>query len=479
MQTHRSHRQVGTQGVQLFDPASLRPILAPSLERLVHGVPQALVDMTRQYGSPLNIVVPDALARNVDAFRAVLHRHDLRFEILYGAKVNKSPALVRAAVDAGIGVDVSSLYEMRDALRAGIDPARLCATGPAKTRVFHMALVANAALISVDSSEELADLETIVREIEPDRPARVLLRYRPEEAPASRFGMNAADLLACMKRLALQSNSFSFEGFHFHLGGYRYETRASAMRQLVHFVDAARAMGLVPKIVDIGGGMPVGYVDSEEYEAFVRAQDPSHYRNGKIPASFYPYGGPIGACEWLDRLLGSPCTDGMSIARYLNAQGLTLAIEPGRSLADQTAVSIFRITRVKAQAAGEAVVFVEGSSFSACETWFGSEFLVDPIVVSVHPTNDETRTAVPVRAWIAGHSCLDEDVLTNRLVHFSRRPEAGDLLVYANTAGYQMDLLENEFHRHPMPRRIAVAFDATGGMDISPDDRMENRNDFE
>ena len=85
----------------------------------------------------------------------------------------------------------------------------------------------------------------------------------------------------------------------------------------------------------------------------------------------------------------------------------------------------------------------------------------------------------PVRAWIAGHSCLDEDVLTNRLIRFERRPQPGDLLVYANTAGYQMDLLENEFHRHPMPRRIAAIFDAAGGMDISPDDRMENRNDFE
>jgi hypothetical protein len=47
MQTHRSHRQDRTQGVQVFEPASLRPILAPALERLVHGAPQALVDMTR------------------------------------------------------------------------------------------------------------------------------------------------------------------------------------------------------------------------------------------------------------------------------------------------------------------------------------------------------------------------------------------------------------------------------------------------
>lgn len=467
----------GTQGVYVSEPTMLRPALGPALDRLIHESPQALFDMTRAYGSPLNVVVPQVLGHNVEAFRAVLRRHDVRGEILYGAKVNKSPGLVRAAVDAGVGVDVSSIYEMRDALRAGIDPTRLCATGPAKTRVFHMALIANSALVSVDSTEELDDLESIVREIEPDRPVRVLLRYRPDASAGSRFGMSENDTFSCLNRLAYLNSTFSFEGFHFHLGGYSYEARAKAVREIVRFVDAARAIGLDPKIIDIGGGLPVQYVESDTYEAFLETQRSIHYRNGKVPASFYPYGGPMGPYEWLDRLLASHCVEGQSFGGYLNAKGLTLAIEPGRSLADQTAVSVFRITRVKSMSAGEAVIFAEGSSFSACETWFASEFLVDPIHMSTHIDGEHDET--PTRGWIAGHSCLDEDVITNRLIQFARRPKAGDLLVYANTAGYQMDLLENEFHRHPMPRRVCVTYDAAGGMQISPDDRMENRNDLD
>ncbi|TJW70066.1 MAG: Y4yA family PLP-dependent enzyme, partial [Mesorhizobium sp.] len=46
---------------------------------------------------------------------------------------------------------------------------------------------------------------------------------------------------------------------------------------------------------------------------------------------------------------------------------------------------------------------------------------------------------------------------------------AGDLLVYANTGGYQMDLLENEFHRHPMPSRLCVVRDAHGQPALVPD----------
>jgi diaminopimelate decarboxylase len=459
-----------------FEPVKLSPILGPEIDRLIRS-PETLFDLARTYGSPLHIVFPEVLKRNVEAFRAVLRRHEISHEILYGAKVNKSLGLVSAAVEANIGVDVSSIYEMRDALRAGIDPARLCATGPAKSRVFHMALVANQALISVDSVEELRDLEAVAREIGPDRAARVLLRYRPASVASHRFGMTEDELLLCLDRIAHLPGVFLFEGFHFHLSGYRCEARAETIREIVRFVDAARAMGLAPKLIDIGGGMPVRYVEHERYEALLAGQTSRHYRNGKIPASFYPYGGPISADEWLDRLLASPCVDGQSIAEYLKSNALTLAIEPGRSLADQTALSIFRIARVKSIVADEAVIFVEGSSFSACETWFGSEFLMDPMLIAAgSETNIDTTAA---RSWIAGHSCLDEDVITNRWLRFASTPRAGDLLVYANTAGYQMDLLENEFHRHPMPRRVCVKYGVDGGMTISPDDRMEKWNDFE
>lgn len=467
MQSNTQLLEAETGSLKAWAPGVLRPILDVAVADIVYSSPESLLDMVEGYGSPLNIVWPHILKQNVEALRRVLRAHQVRYDVFYGAKVNKSQALVRAAVEAGIGVDVSSVYEMRDALRAGVDPARLCATGPAKTREFHAELIANTALISVDSPEELADLEACLHRGAPGSVARVLLRYRPAASSASRFGMGGDELLQCLRHLSQQKHRVSFEGFHFHLGGYGFEPRVQALRELTRYVEAARGLGLDPKIIDIGGGLPIRYVDADAYEAFLRAQSGDDYRTGKVPESFYPYGGRMGACEWLDRLLAAPCVNGLSITGYLNTQRLTLALEPGRSLADQSAVSVFRVTRVKQLASGNPVVFVEGSSFSACETWFASEYLVDPILVS------RAAEERPVRAYIAGHSCLDDDVITNRLIAFNKVPQAGDLLVYANTAGYQMDLLENEFHRHPMPRRIAVTYDAAGAPVVSPDDRME------
>lgn len=455
--------------MRAWKPAVLEPLLDGDIARFVFSSPQTLVEQVEAYGSPLNVVWPHRMRRNIQAIRSVLRAHEIDAHIFYGAKVNKSQSLVRAAVEAGAGVDVSSVHELRDALRAGADPSSICATGPAKTAAFHAELIAQGALISIDSAEELSEIERAVRACS-SRKTRVLLRYQPTFARGSRFGVGADELLGCLRRLAGSADLLAFEGFHFHLSGYGYESRVRALGELDRFMRAARELGLRPRIVDIGGGLPVRYVESESYERFLRDQRAEHYRNGQVPKSFYPYGGPIDACEWLGRLLRSQVRAGQSVVQFLRAHDLSLALEPGRSLADQAALSVFRVTRTKTLAGGDHVVFVEGSSFSACETWFSSEFLVDPIHISQPGAGKDN---FPVRAYVAGHSCLAEDVLTNRLIAFARRPRPGDLLVYANTGGYQMDLLENEFHRHPMPRRIALVPQSSGAVTVLPDDRTE------
>jgi diaminopimelate decarboxylase len=459
-------------------PRELPPLLHPQLDALIHQAPHTLLDWVTRLGSPLNVMWPDRLRDNVQVLRSAERRHGLALALYYGAKVNKSQALVKAAVEEGIGIDVSSEHELRDALRAGAQAEDLCATGPAKTEAFLRRLLAGGSLVAVDSLDELAQLQALACSMALPRPARVLLRCRPRPAAGSRFGMADGELQHALQRLAgapqAAAGRVELEGLHAHLPSYQHVHRAEAIGEMLAHADTARRLGLAPRLIDIGGGLPVRYVDADACDAFLQAQGPQHYRHGRVPAAFYPYGGRIDAGGWLDLLLESPCREGQTVACCLRASGLQLALEPGRSLADQAGFTIFRIARVKAMAGGTLVLFVEGSSFSACETWFGSEFLVDPILVSVSTSRPAPRAGGPVRAWIAGHSCLDDDVLTNRLIAFETPPREGDLLVWANTAGYQMDLLENEFHRHPMPRRVAARALAGGGFALWPDDDREH-----
>ncbi|MGX9427295.1 MULTISPECIES: Y4yA family PLP-dependent enzyme [Bradyrhizobium] len=443
--------------------AGLSPILRPSTAELLAGNGPLLIDWVARHGSPVNLIWPEELQRNLAVLRGALRESGVTHAVYYGAKVNKSPGLLSAALRAGAGIDVSSLYELRDARRLGADGAQLVATGPAKTAAFHNELINCNALISVDSPEELEDL---IRGLPAGGPVQpVLLRLRPANQAQSRFGMPAAAIRHCLSRIAGEGR-LRFDGLHFHLSGYSWESRAQAIREAAGLLSESRAQGFAPRMIDIGGGLPIQYVDQRAYQAHLGAQMPEDYRTGKIPDSFYPYGGELSAAEWLRCLLSAPMADGRSFANYLVHEGLVLGMEPGRALADQAAISVFRVLRVKAVGPDAHVVFVEGSSFSACETWFGSEFLVDPILV---PATSPPIAAKSIRGYLAGHSCLDEDVLSNRWLTFPIAPRAGDLLVYANTGGYQMDLLENEFHRHPMPSRLCVVQDVKGQLTLVPD----------
>ncbi|WP_449105628.1 Y4yA family PLP-dependent enzyme [Pseudomonas mohnii] len=453
------------QLTEVHHPHMLKPLIDPVISTLINKFPGTLVDLVKQHGSPLNLVWPHAFELNTQALLAVLKRYNVPSAIFYGAKANKSQSMLGAAANSGIGVDVSSIHELQAALRAGTPAAKICATGPAKTAVFHQALVSAGSLICVDSLEEFDHLQRIVEARRPVSKARVLLRYRPNSSPQSRFGMSSQDVLESLQRLTRCTDVFHFEGFHFHLGGYGFESRAQALREVTGFVEAAREMGLNPQMIDIGGGLPIRYVEPQTYARFLQNDNqPSHYHNQKVPDAYYPYGAELTAPQWLTLLLEAEHSPGLSISNYLKLQNITLALEPGRSLVDQAAISLFRVTRTKQLADNKTVIFVEGSSFSACETWFASEYLVDPILIS-----SQAPPHTPTQAYIAGHSCLDDDVISHRLINFSTAPQPGDLLIYINTAGYQMDLLENEFHRHPLPRRLTATCCTEGNYAFSPD----------
>ena len=67
-----------------------------------------------------------------------------------------------------------------------------------------------------------------------------------------------------------------------------------------------------------------------------------------------------------------------------------------------------------------------------------------------------------IYASVAGNLCLEQDMLTWRKIKFDFVPQKGDWLVYFNTAGYQMDSNESEFHKIPLVKKIIVEKDDAG-----------------
>ena len=81
----------------------------------------------------------------------------IQTNLYYGVKVNKSQSLLQAAVAAGTGADVSSLYELNDAIRAGCR-VQSCVLQALQNNGIFTGVNSARARIVIDSLEEMDEL---------------------------------------------------------------------------------------------------------------------------------------------------------------------------------------------------------------------------------------------------------------------------------------------------------------------------------
>lgn len=422
----------------------------PRLDAVLHSdLPH---ELAYAFGGPFHLLLPDRFDANVAAFRAALDEADVDGRIYYAKKANKAAAWIERCAVNGTGVDVASTGELREALGHGVCGENIVVTGPAKGDELLRIAVLQGCLIAVDALDEL---EHVIAIAETTRPARMLLRRLPPGQQHSRFGLNDAELDAAMRRCGGAADAVRMEGFSFHLSGYAVQPRADLAGELVELCRKARAMGLQADRISIGGGFAVDYVTADDWERFTRTQSPADYHAGKsfTPSDFYPYHSPVAGGDALRAVLAArPGGTGPNLADQLGDAGVMLLMEPGRALLDRAGCTVFRVQGVK-ERDGYGILTVDGTSLSLSEQWFNSEYLPDPALLTAA---DQATTGEPFRACVGGATCLESDMLTWRKIAFPVRPHIGDLVVYPNTAGYQMDSNESPFHDLPLPPKVVL-----------------------
>jgi diaminopimelate decarboxylase len=433
----------------------------PALRDFVDRHPAMLHELANGFDAPIHLLFPQRFGHNVAAFRRTLAEHRVTGRVYYAKKANKARCFARAAADSGIGIDVASVGEFADALTAGVPGADIGVSGPAKASGLLRLAVYHDALIAIDSLDELARLVAIARH--GGRIARVLLRMEPASQQASRFGLDAAQLDAALSVCAEHRSAIGLEGFSFHLSGYSARARCDQAARAVRACVSARSLALAPHTVDIGGGFAMSYASARDWAQFQETQSPADYHANKTFDGFYSYHSACEGADMLGAILAAvPEDESKPLAALLSEHGLQLMLEPGRALLDQAGFTLFTVQGVKDRG-DYGITTVNGTSFSLSEQWFASEFLPDPELLTApgarEPPPHRPRENMPYRSCIGGASCLDSDMLTWRKVAFARRPEPGDLLLYPNTAGYQMDSNESPFHELPLPPKLVVTLD--------------------
>lgn len=407
-----------------------------------------LDDIGRATNGPFHLIHPASFVENLLSFQRVLRARRVRGQVYYGKKANKAGAWLRAAAAYDGSVDVASVPELSHALANGIRGERIGVTGAAKSDDLLWLAARQGATVAIDALDELERAIVIAKETVP---LRILLRVLAPTNPDSRFGLDPVDLAAAVARCAKASPHLVLDGFSFHLDGYAVDPRAKYASTLIARCLEARALGLPCTAISIGGGFACSYVDEQDWREFSNELTPEQFHAGKRFTHFYPYHQHPTGAAMLDAILQVSVGSG-TLASELAAADITLYLEPGRALLDGAGMTVFPVQGFK-RSGEHGIVTVGGLSMSISEQWKGSEYLPSPLLVQRGPA----RAQHVVHAAIGGASCMEYDVLTWRKIAFPAAPRHGDLIVYPNTAGYQMDKNESEFHQLALPPKIVVS----------------------
>jgi diaminopimelate decarboxylase len=452
-------------------PARLEP-----WQRELCASPDVLLGWLDTYGSPLNLLDPSPLGRNAGELLLAARRAGVDPGIYFARKANKALTFVDEARRLGFGVDLASERELAQVLARGIPGSALIMTAAVKPRALLERCVASGTTVVVDNADELALLAEIAAETQP---ARIAIRLAPQLAddrPQTRFGFARDEAIAAVDAFWLSDGEphMTISGVHFHVDGYDADDRITAIGQAIELVDELRRRGHAPAFVDIGGGIPMSYLDSaaqwdrfwaEHRRGLLGLREPLTFEGHGLgllahrdeiigrPA-VYPFHQRPTRGAWLDEVLAGRFAGEQSVAGALRDRGLQLRCEPGRALLDGCGLTVARVAHRKQRRDGTWLIGVQMNRTQCRST--SEDFLVDPLLLRPSQPSRGSEPTGPIEGYLVGAYCIERELLTWRRLRFPHGVAVDDIVVFPNTAGYLMHILESSSHQIPLAANLVV-----------------------
>lgn len=225
-----------------------------------------------QYGTPVWVYGAASLRTRYAALSGAFRDAGVDVHIHYAVKANDHLAILSLLREAGAGADVVSRGEFARALQAGIPAADIVFSGVGKTRAeLAAALAAGIGQINVESAEELAMLSEVAAG--QGATARIVLRMNPDVDAGThakittglaenKFGIAAADIPALYAHAA-SLPGIAPRGIALHIGSQILSPApyAKAYAKAAAMLGRLREAGHAPEVLDLGGGLGIGYQD--------------------------------------------------------------------------------------------------------------------------------------------------------------------------------------------------------------------------
>jgi diaminopimelate decarboxylase len=372
-----------------------------------------VVELSDRFGTPAYIYAEDDIRRRAQEYVRAFEQRTDDFEVIYASKAFPATAAYRVMREEGLSVDVASGGELHVALAAGFDPGRIHLHGNNKTEAeLRRAFDAGVGHLILDSFDEIELADRLL-----DRPQRVLIRVTPGIKPSthdyvqtgqldSKFGFGLADRLAerAVERVR-ESDQLELVGLHAHIGSQIFELEPY-VKAIEVIADFCRAVDLDPELLNVGGGLGIAYLDTDEPPSI---EDYVDVKVRGVRQVFDP------------------------VPRIL--------VEPGRSLVGNAGITAYRVGTVKEIPGVRTYVAVDG----------GMSDNLRPMLYGAHyeaVIADRAGETPDTLATIAGMHCESGDVLVRDTELAA--PRVGDVLVTPATGAYG-HAMANNYNGVPRP----------------------------
>ncbi len=296
-------------------------------DRTLYCEEVALADIARKAGTPCYVYAGSAIRRRFEKYDSAFG--DTPHLVCYAVKANSNLSILRLLAEAGAGFDIVSAGELFRVIKAGGDPGKTVFSGVGKrAEEIEYALERQVHSFNCESADEMRLIDAVASRL--GRKARVAYRVNPDiDAKThkyistglreNKFGIDIAAAPQLYME-ALRYENLVVEGVSCHIGSNLLDIApvVAAIDRVLALVDELRAAGAPIRDLDLGGGLGVAYQDGEE--------EPS-----------------------IAAVIGHMC-------ERASGRGLTLQVEPGRSIVGPEGVLLTRVLYRKKSADKEFIV---------------------------------------------------------------------------------------------------------------------------
>ncbi|HEX4351490.1 MAG TPA: diaminopimelate decarboxylase [Polyangiales bacterium] len=411
----------------------------------LHAERVPLARIAEEIGTPAYVYSRAAFE---DAFRSIdAALADVPHMIAYAVKANSNLGVLSHLARLGSGADIVSGGELLRATRAGFAPSQIVFSGVGKTDVeIASALRQGIRSLHVESAQEIDAIEAVARELSVVAP--ISLRINPDVDAAthpyistglhsSKFGIEIDGARALLPRI-LGSQHLQLDGIACHIGSMVLspEPISDAVSIVAQFACECVRAGARLHTIDAGGGWPILYGNEE--------------RDMQSHAVF-----------------GRAIIDGLRRGGA-DALGITLIVEPGRSIVGDAGVLLTRVLYIKEQA-GKRFVIVDAAM---------TELIRPALYRSYHAVVPVKHVAGALQtpADVVGPVCESADFFAQErpLPPLAR----GDLLAIRGAGAYSAAMGSN-YNSRPLAAEVLVDGDRFHivRMRQSLDDLIRNERD--